>query len=405
MILSPEWDRAKPFSSCLEPTMSEPETPDLTKEPGRSHHEEISQLRQRVSRLEAELEKTRRRKHFRARRGPVVLFQSLIGSPGALQSLPISYISENIRQFGYEAADLMEHEADLAGLMHPEDRHLVRDIIKPETGSTAMEQKYSYRFRTAEGSYRWVTHAGEVQPGADGEPDTLTGILLDVTATREKEKALEVQVDRLHRAWEQTIALLAAITELRDPYTMGHQRRVAHLSTALARDLGLSESDVLETYNAALVHDIGKIHIPNDYLNKPGKLSPNEFAIIKEHAQVGADLLRKIHLPWNLADIVVQHHERLDGSGYPNGLQGDEILLPARILAVADVIEAMASHRPYRPALGLDVALEEVTGHAGKLYDRSVVDVCRGLFLSKGYDWSDVRLQLSPLQTFAFGGA
>ncbi len=385
--------------------MSDSERPDFSVDTGLNPYEEILRLRQHVSCLEADLETIRIRKHFRARRGPVVLFQSLVSSRGDLPSLPVIYISENVRQFGYEAADLVGHNIDLVDLMHPEDRRVVNDIVGSGTESPSMNQEYTYRFRTAGGSYRWVTHVSELHSEPDGKSEILMGTLLDVTSNLQKEQALvesheilKLQVGMLGSAWEEIISLLVGITELRDPYTMGHQRKVAHLAAAIATGLELEEEQIVEMYNAALVHDIGKIHIPNDYLSKPGKLTEKEFSIIKEHAQVGADLLRKIHLPWHLADIVVQHHERLDGSGYPNGLQGDEIQFSARILAVADVIEAMASHRPYRPALGLDVALEEVTTKAGRLYDRDVVDVCRDLFLNRGYDWSDVDLQVSPLQ-------
>lgn len=214
----------------------------------------------------------------------------------------------------------------------------------------------------------------------------------DVTEEREQEEVLEkinielgLHVKELDRAWEQTIRVLADLVEFRDPYTTGHQKRVAELAEAICLEMGLDADLTVETVRAALVHDIGKIQVPSDFLSKPGRLSRLEFEVIKKHPQVAADLLKGIDLPWPLGDIVGQHHERLDGSGYPRGLKGDEILLQARIIAVADVVEAMASHRPYRPSLGIDVTLEEVEKGAGTKYDPEVAAACLRLFNEKGF--------------------
>lgn len=188
--------------------------------------------------------------------------------------------------------------------------------------------------------------------------------------------------DRMRRAMGATVQALADTTELRDPYTAGHQRRVAQLAEAVGRRLGLEEDRVAGLYLASTIHDIGKIRVPAEILGRPGRLSPLEFALVQQHVPAGYDLLKGIEFPWPVADIVGQHHERCDGSGYPNGLHRDELLLESRILAVCDVVEAMWSHRPYRPGLGMDAAMAEIERGRGTLYDAGVVDVCLGLLRS-----------------------
>lgn len=189
----------------------------------------------------------------------------------------------------------------------------------------------------------------------------------------------------MSRAWKQTVEVLSSTAEARDPYTAGHQRKVAQLAGAIAREMGQGERFVEGVVLASLVHDIGKISVPSELLSKPGKLTPLEFELIRVHPEAGASILGSIELPWPLAEIVRQHHERLDGSGYPKGLTGEAILREARVLAVADVVEAMASHRPYRPALGVSRALEEITAGRGLLFDADAVDACLYLFREKGF--------------------
>lgn len=205
-------------------------------------------------------------------------------------------------------------------------------------------------------------------------------IYRDISERKRAETELRRSFERLEAAWEQTIQILASVVELRDPYTAGHQRRVAVLAQAVARHMELSEAEVRGVYLASLVHDVGKITIPAEVLSKPGVLSTVEFALIRTHAGAGYDILRNIDFPWPVADIVLQHHERLDGSGYPNGLSGEALRAESRILAVADVVEAMASNRPYRPSRGLGKALEEIAEGAGKRYDARVVASCLDLF-------------------------
>jgi PAS domain S-box-containing protein len=195
----------------------------------------------------------------------------------------------------------------------------------------------------------------------------------------------EAAVDRLQRSLSATVTALASTVESRDPYTAGHQHRVSLLASAIGRELGLSEDDIQGIFFASVIHDVGKIRIPAELLSKPGKLTTLEFELIKSHAQAGYDIVKGIDFPWPVAQMILQHHERLDGSGYPNGLRGEAILRGAKILAVADVVEAMMSHRPYRPAIGLNAALAEIENGRGRLFDPAAVDACLALFRLKGY--------------------
>lgn len=197
--------------------------------------------------------------------------------------------------------------------------------------------------------------------------------------------AREEGVARLRRAMTSTVLALAATVERRDPYTAGHQRNVAKLASAIAAKIGIAEQERDGIYLAAVIHDIGKIQVPGEILSKPGKLTDLEFQIIKTHAQAGYDIVKGIDFPWPVADMILQHHERLDGSGYPRGLKGDAILPGAKILAVADVVEAMTAHRPYRPGLGVDAALAEITQGRGVRYDAAAVDACVDLIRNEHF--------------------
>jgi putative two-component system response regulator len=206
---------------------------------------------------------------------------------------------------------------------------------------------------------------------------------------QERTERLQKTLNDLQKAMEGIIQAMGLTAETRDPYTAGHQRRVTHIACAIATEMGLPEDQIDGIRMAGIIHDIGKISVPAEILSKPGRITRHEFAIIKSHPQVGYDMLKKIDFPWPIAQIVYQHHERMDGSGYPQGLSSEDILLEARILAVADVVEAMASHRPYRPALGIDIALEEISINREVLYDPDVVDACLRLFKEKGFELSD----------------
>ena len=195
-------------------------------------------------------------------------------------------------------------------------------------------------------------------------------------------RARRLAEGRLKEALTGTVAAMGALVEMRDPYTAGHERRSAELVVAIGRQLGLDEDDVETLDLTARMHDIGQIAVPAEILTRPGRLSHNEFTLIKAHPQVAYDILSSIDFGRPVAEVILQHHERLDGSGYPRGLKGDEIMLQARVLSVADVVEAMSSHRPYRAALGVEAALAEVAAGAGRLYDAQVVAACEQVFLS-----------------------
>lgn len=212
--------------------------------------------------------------------------------------------------------------------------------------------------------------------------------IVSLRTRHERDQAVrerQLYAERLHASLEDALQAIATTVEMRDPYTAGHQRRVADLAVAIARELGLPEEQAHGIRLAGIVHDLGKIRIPAEILSKPGALNDIEYSLIKFHPQAGYDILKGIDFPWPIAQAVRQHHERLDGSGYPQGLKGDAIMLEARILAVADVVEAMTSHRPYRAGLGVEAALGEIRKNQGRFYDSEVVDACLRLFGEKEY--------------------
>ncbi|MGD9947683.1 MAG: HD domain-containing phosphohydrolase [Desulfobulbus sp.] len=216
------------------------------------------------------------------------------------------------------------------------------------------------------------------------------GIARDISERKNAIEALKKSRDELHSSLEETVKSLALAAEKRDPYTAGHQMRVDKLACAIAQELGLPQKQVEGLHFAALLHDIGKISLPSEYLAKPARLSAQERAIIKCHTEVGYEILKNIPFPWPVADIVYQHHEHLDGSGYPRGLTDKDILLEAKILTVADVVEAMSSHRPYRPSLGIETALEEIRSGRGVFYHAESVDACMRLIAEKKVDLSAI---------------
>lgn len=223
---------------------------------------------------------------------------------------------------------------------------------------------------------------------SDDELSLLTEMAGDLSygiAALRTKAAHDAGLRRLEQSMEATVQALASTVERRDPYTAGHQRRVAEIATAIAREMGLTEDTVHGLHLAAIVHDVGKINVPAEILAKPGQLSPVERELIRVHPTAGYEILKGVHFEWPVAEIVLQHHERIDGSGYPRGLKGDDILIEARILAVADTVEAIASHRPYRPARGIDAALAEIEAGRGTLFCAEAVDACLRLFRERGY--------------------
>jgi putative nucleotidyltransferase with HDIG domain len=209
---------------------------------------------------------------------------------------------------------------------------------------------------------------------------------LRMQAEREKIAAdLEKNYKKLRKILEQTVNSLSSTLAKRDLYTSGHQTRVTKLACAIAREMELTDEQIEGLRVAGMLHDIGKIYVPAEILSKPTSLTAAEFDIMKAHAQAGYDIIQSIEFPWPVAQIILQHHERLNGSGYPQGLKNGDILIEARIIAVADVIEAMSSHRPYRPARGVDVALDEIVTNRGVLYDTAAAAACLRLFREKGF--------------------
>jgi len=227
----------------------------------------------------------------------------------------------------------------------------------------------------------------------------VVGMLRDITERKRAENKLIQSHKMLQQSLEGTIQAIAAAAEVRDPYTAGHQNRVAELACAIAQEMGLQQEQIVGIHMGGKIHDIGKINLPAEILSKPTRLTQIEYALIQGHSQVGYGILKDIYFPWPVADIVHQHHERIDGTGYPQGLKGEEICLEARIVAVADVVEAMNSHRPYRAGLGIDKALDEIEQGSGSLYDSDVASACRCLFHERGFIITD-SLQTGLKRTF-----
>ncbi len=257
-------------------------------------------------------------------------------------------------------------------------------ISLPESDRQAME-KYNIELLVplnSEGHLAGILLLGNKvshKPYSNEERRLLQEVSADVAVSVENAnlyESMKRKHSELQKAMDGVIHALTLVVESRDPYTAGHQRRVAELGRAIAKEMGLPEWQTMGVYIAGLLHDVGKVAVPSEILSKSGKLNHYEFSIIKNHCQVGYEILQRIDFPWPVTKAILQHHERLDGSGYPEGLIGDDIVLEARILGVADVVEAMSSHRPYRPALGLESALQEISRSSGVLYDSNVVHAC-----------------------------
>jgi len=285
-----------------------------------------------------------------------------------------------VKESGFSEEELLNR--DSLKSVHPEDKEMVREIIVKNLKG-GLSSPFEFRGIRKDGEVIWalqvvtsITYQGK---------RAILGNFKEITDIKQVEKELQQSYERLQKTMEGTINTIAKIVEIRDPYTAGHQLNVSKLTTAIAQEMKLPPDKIEGIRIASLVHDIGKISIPAEILSKPTKLSEIEYNLIKDHPQIGYDILKSIEFPWPVAQIVLQHHERLNGLGYPQGLKGEEILLEAKIICVADVVEAMSSHRPYRPALGIDKALEEISQNRGILYDPEVVNACLKLFKEKGF--------------------
>jgi len=297
-----------------------------------------------------------------------------------------------INAFGFETSGYTQEDIDKGldafQLFIPKDREKVQENMRRIlNGESSRGNEYT-AMRKDGSTFPIILYSSPII--GDGKPEGLRGIAIDIT---ERKRLIEERLDhleRLRRSLEETIGALVSTLEARDPYTAGHQKRVAELAVVIAEEMGLSGEQMNGIRMAGLVHDIGKIYIPSDLLNKSNRLNGTEYELFKSHCQVGYDILKTIDFPWPVAPIVLQHHERQDGTGYPQGLYGRDIMLEARILAVADVVEAMSGHRPYRPAHSVGDALEEILHHKNSLYDPEVVDACLRVFYEKGFTFKEM---------------
>ncbi len=284
---------------------------------------------------------------------------------------------------GWKKEELCNMEFNFWNIIHPGDIKKIKEREKASNKGQEVPRSYVFRIATKDGGQR-IVEANTVNIGKKSEVKEM-GILRDITVRKKAEEELKKSFEILQKTFEDTINALVSALERRDPYTAGHQKRVTNLACAIAKEMGLSKEQIDGIRMAGPVHDIGKMQIPAEVLIKPDLLSQFEIVMVKMHPQFGYDILKAIEFPYPVAQIILQHHERMDGSGYPAGLKGKKILLEARILAVADVVEAMSSYRPYRPALGTGMALKEITKDKGILYDTEAVDACMKLFTEKKF--------------------
>jgi len=307
-------------------------------------------------------------------------------------NMKITYVSPSVERLtGYSADEIKN--IDWVNILTPESLQKATDFISREM-PRALKTTSNYRlYRTLELEFilkdnRTVWGECEFSLIRDehGKAISILGEARNITERKLAEERLQKTLESLKKAVGTTIQVLVSALEARDPYTAGHQSRTANLACAIAREMGLDEDKIEGLNMAGIIHDIGKLSIPTEILAKPTKLTHLEFSLIKVHPQSGHDMLKDVESPWPLAEIIHQHHERINGTGYPRNLKGDDILLEARIMAVADVVEAIASHRPYRASLGLEVAINEIEKNKGILYDEKVVEACVRLFREKGYE-------------------
>lgn len=299
---------------------------------------------------------------------------------GSEQGNFIDFNQSTMNLFGYAKKELVEMNAE--DVFVNTDEYKKMQEILAQKGSI---REFEAKLRKKNGTEMFCLITSTARRARDKSIVGYQGIIRDISDLVDSRKEIDNTLGKLRKALRGTIQAMALTVETRDPYTAGHQQRVAELARAIATELGVSEDQIQGIHFAGVIHDIGKISVPGEILSKPGKISENEIGIIKDHSRVGHDILRPVDFPWPIAQIVQQHHEKMDGSGYPGGILGENILLEARILTVADVVEAMSSHRPYRAALGVDVALSEISKGRGTLYDPEVVDACLRLFKERGY--------------------
>lgn len=304
-------------------------------------------------------------------------------------NLNYTYVSPSVKILrGFEPEEVLKQSAleTLApSSLETAMTTLVEVMELEKTDHNEMSRMLQLEMMRKDGTTVWTEVKLSFIRDENHQPTGILGVTRDITERKRAAERLQETLDGVRKAARTTIQVMVAAVESRDPYTAGHQVRSADLARAVAMEMKLSQEQIDGIFMAGSIHDIGKLSVPAELLAKPTKLTDTEFSLIKQHAQKGYEILKDVETDWPLAEIVYQHHERHDGSGYPRNLKGDEILVEARILAVADVVETMASHRPYRPALGIEAALEEIEEHRGILYDDSVVDACLRIFREKDY--------------------
>jgi len=288
------------------------------------------------------------------------------------------------RMVGYTVEEIIG--MDFRELIAPEDSEMVADRYHRRQAGEDIPREYEFCMLHKDRVTRVIVNMNVGVINYRGKIASM-GTMKDITERKRAEEELKRSFWKLQRTLEGTVNALASTVEKRDLYTADHQRRVTQLACAIAKEMGLSEEKIEGIRVAGILHDIGKVHVAAEILNKPIKLSEIEMVLVKTHAQVGYDILKTVEFSLPVAQTVLQHHERLDGSGYPQGLSGDEILVEAKILAVADVVEAMSSHRPYRPAYSINTALEEISENRGILYAPEVVDACLIIFKERGFEF------------------
>ncbi len=306
--------------------------------------------------------------------------KSLTAPDGTLKQINKAYAD----MLGYTIEEVQR--LNFAQITHPDDVAASRECIRVLLADEQTVYRFEKRYIHKSGGIVWVDISTTLLRNGRGTPLFLITSIVDITERKRAEEQVQHTLDCLRKAIGTTIQVMVSAVEIRDPYTAGHQMRSASLARAIATEMGLPQETIDGIRLVGTIHDIGKLSIPAEILSKPTKLSEIEFSLIKEHARRGFEMLKDVESSWPLAEIVYQHHERMDGSGYPRNLKGEEILMEARILTVADVVEAMASHRPYRAGLGIHAALEEIEKNGGHFYDKAVVDACLRLFREKGYE-------------------
>lgn len=330
---------------------------------------------------------TERKKAEKALRDAEEQFRGLVEQSIAgtyiVQDGKFAYVNPRCAEiFGYDSADEMIG-CDVLTVVAEKDRNTVLENIRQRIEGEVRSVSYDFTGLRKDGSMTVIGVHG-ARASHRGRPAVIE-LIQDISEKKRAEEAIFRHVEELKTALMSTVEVATTLSEMRDPYTAGHERRVGEIAVAIGIELGFDAHRQEGLRVAGYLHDIGKMTIPSEILSKPGKLSAIEFQLIQGHSQASYDVLKAVKWPWPVAQIALQHHERMDGSGYPHGLKGEAILLEARIMALADVVEAMSSHRPYRPGLGIDEALAEIERGRGSVYDPVVADACLRLFREKRY--------------------